>query len=413
MDQELIIMAPVSELRHTRFVCISDTHNTFPKLPRGDVLIHAGDLTNQGSLSELRKTVDWLEKTDFETKIIVAGNHDITLDSTFYNQHGLAHFHNQDAQNPDKCLALLTESSSLTYLNHEARTIRLTRPEGPGTTFKVFGSPYSPSRGLWAFGYESEDADAIWEQIPLDCDIVITHTPPKFHCDESPKLGSVGCESLRRALWRTRPQLAVCGHVHEARGVERVLWELKSPNVKYQEKGVLGWQDGTIGTRKQFCVDLTSRSQLPLRNDGALASQRPLNPSHMTRGREIPSTDETRVAVGGQPRAHSPSVEFPDHAPSFILEAPERPMLPTSLSPFSIPSDTSGQGGPPCSTRCDFEVLLSRAGRAETCIINAAILGSSWPHQAGKKFNKPIVIDIDLPVAVDKESSCFGSQELA
>jgi predicted phosphodiesterase len=39
--------------RMTRFVCISDTHNATIKLPKGDVLIHAGDLTNQGSFSEV------------------------------------------------------------------------------------------------------------------------------------------------------------------------------------------------------------------------------------------------------------------------------------------------------------------------------------------------------------------------
>ncbi len=40
--------------RRTRFVCLSDTHNQTIKLPKGDVLIHAGDLTNQGSYSEVR-----------------------------------------------------------------------------------------------------------------------------------------------------------------------------------------------------------------------------------------------------------------------------------------------------------------------------------------------------------------------
>ena len=59
--------------RKTRIVCISDTHNQTSKLPAGDVLIHAGDLTNQGSYSELKKTVNWLEKADFEAKIVVAG----------------------------------------------------------------------------------------------------------------------------------------------------------------------------------------------------------------------------------------------------------------------------------------------------------------------------------------------------
>lgn len=44
--------APVT--RKTRIVCISDTHNCTVRLPKGDVLIHAGDLTNQGTYSEVR-----------------------------------------------------------------------------------------------------------------------------------------------------------------------------------------------------------------------------------------------------------------------------------------------------------------------------------------------------------------------
>lgn len=69
---------PNAMLRKTRFVCISDTHGYTPseagfKLPAGDVLIHAGDLTNKGSLAELRRTMDWISKTNFEVKIIVAG----------------------------------------------------------------------------------------------------------------------------------------------------------------------------------------------------------------------------------------------------------------------------------------------------------------------------------------------------
>lgn len=64
--------------RKTRFVCVSDTHGYAPseagfKLPAGDVLIHAGDLTNKGSSSELYKTMGWISKADFEVKIVVAG----------------------------------------------------------------------------------------------------------------------------------------------------------------------------------------------------------------------------------------------------------------------------------------------------------------------------------------------------
>lgn len=62
----------------TRFVCVSDTHGYTPseagfKLPPGDVFIHAGDLTNTGSMAELQRTVNWISKAEYEVKIIVAG----------------------------------------------------------------------------------------------------------------------------------------------------------------------------------------------------------------------------------------------------------------------------------------------------------------------------------------------------
>ena len=72
--------------RKTRFVCISDTHNSTFKLPAGDVLVHAGDLTKQGTFAELQKTVEWIEKSDFEVKIVVAGKASIYLQLQLHEQ---------------------------------------------------------------------------------------------------------------------------------------------------------------------------------------------------------------------------------------------------------------------------------------------------------------------------------------
>lgn len=68
----------MTEVCKTRFVCVSDTHNASPKdgafkLPKGDVLIHAGDLTKQGTFAELQKTLTWIDEADFEIKIVIAG----------------------------------------------------------------------------------------------------------------------------------------------------------------------------------------------------------------------------------------------------------------------------------------------------------------------------------------------------
>ncbi|KAL1902751.1 hypothetical protein Sste5346_000661, partial [Sporothrix stenoceras] len=222
--------------RRTRIVCISDTHNSTVKLPKGDVLVHAGDLTNQGSHKELVRAVAWLEKAEFECKIVVAGNHDITLDEAFYAHHG-SHFHNQMPQSSDECRALLDSSPTITYLCHESVDIRLKSNKGPHTKFTVFGSPYSPRDGTWAFSYERVNDQAspslttinprpltggtLWSEIPNNADIVVTHTPPQSHCDWSSTRGrSMGCTELLGALRRVQPQLAVCGHVHEGWGAE-------------------------------------------------------------------------------------------------------------------------------------------------------------------------------------------------
>ncbi|GJD03676.1 calcineurin-like phosphoesterase [Colletotrichum higginsianum] len=370
MDHAGISQRRQPVLRRTRFVCVSDTHNTAVKLPKGDVLIHAGDLTNQGSYPELSRAVQWLEKADFESKIVIAGNHDLTLDSTFYAEHG-GHFHNQTPQSPDDCIALFTSSPTITYLKHESTTIRLSSPSGPHTSFSIFGSPYSPRNGLWAFGYDAPqhssslgaaaDLPTLWDDVPLDADIVVTHTPPRTHCDESRARRAAGCEALRRALWRVRPRLAVCGHVHEGRGAQRVRWDVECGNIAFKEEGTEEWLDPGQGN-KQSLVNLTAKGGNPLRNDGS--HPKPQQPETADTTASIPSTSDRTISGS----AAEPGL------------------------------GTRGLGGDPTSPRSDTAALAGRRGRRETCVVNCAIMAKSYPHVGGKTINKPIVVDLDLPV---------------
>ena len=61
-----------------KFVFISDTHcrHHFVKLPKGDVLIHAGDISHKGSREEVIDFLQWFSKQEFQYKIFIAGNHD-------------------------------------------------------------------------------------------------------------------------------------------------------------------------------------------------------------------------------------------------------------------------------------------------------------------------------------------------
>jgi predicted MPP superfamily phosphohydrolase len=92
------------KLIKTRLCLISDTHSTstFPAddpdhpyrrpLPSADILIHSGDLTSAGQIDEYQVTVQDLKDADAELKLVIAGNHDLSLDTAFYAEVGF-NFH--------------------------------------------------------------------------------------------------------------------------------------------------------------------------------------------------------------------------------------------------------------------------------------------------------------------------------
>ncbi|KAI1814961.1 Metallo-dependent phosphatase-like protein [Poronia punctata] len=357
--------------RRTRFVCIADTHNCTVKLPKGDVLIHCGDLTNQGGYKELSKQVKWLEEADFELKIVIAGNHDLTLDSEFQEAWG-QYRHDGSPYGAEDCQALLADAKTLTYMVHESRSFKLTSSTGPKTMFSVFASPYSPAwGGAWAFQYPRDDdlfAETLWEEIPLDTDVVITHGPARTHLDLARASEASGCEILRQQLWRVRPRLALCGHIHEARGAERVLWDLDSDS--YGELERTPWADPDPDSEKNALVDLTAKCQNPLDNDGSYAETTP---------------------TGG------PGGEKTDQGDELEEE----------VEKLNIEVESLRLGKAPELLRKDREALTGRFGRKETCFINCSIQHTSYPHlkEARRRFNKPIVVDLDLPIWAADDTS--------
>ena len=240
-----------------RIVCISDTHNAAPgegyTLPKGDVLIHAGDLTNNGQPSELDKALTWLRGAKYEVKIVVAGNHDLALDEGYGNKSNEA----------VELRRSLREDNEIIYLEHESVKVNI-----KGAEISIFGSPFSiqVSGGKqWAFQYPPSQAAKLWSagSIPSDTAILVTHTPPIGHLDASEHWTRGGCPALLGALLRTRPLLHVCGHCHEGRGGRVIRWE---DEAEVGEPGVSEWRDPGAGNKKQSLFDLTkSRGGCALR----------------------------------------------------------------------------------------------------------------------------------------------------
>ncbi len=179
-----------------RIVAIADTHGyhaDLDPLPSGDVLIHAGDLTAQGTMAELEAVADWMRAQPHRHKLVIAGNHDFCFERL-------------------RMPAVAVLGEGITYLQDEATTI-------DGVT--VWGSPWQPEFGGWAFNLpRGSQLAARWADVPSGTDLLVTHGPPRGLGDRVHER-HVGCDDLRAALPRIRPVLHLYGHIHEDGGLWR------------------------------------------------------------------------------------------------------------------------------------------------------------------------------------------------
>lgn len=67
-----------------KFVTISNTNGQHHKLclPKGNVLIHAGDVSRCGKETEVIEFLDWFAQQDFKHKILIAGNGEFYFERT-------------------------------------------------------------------------------------------------------------------------------------------------------------------------------------------------------------------------------------------------------------------------------------------------------------------------------------------
>lgn len=177
-----------------KLVMISDTHSRHKALngfmPEGDVLIHAGDLTMDGTIQKVQEALDWLNEQPYKHVVVIAGNHDFCFEST----------EKKDRLNFGR----------ITYLENSGIEI-----EG----VKFWGSPIQPAFFNWAFNVDRGDPiRKYWDMIPKGTDVLITHGPPFKHLDFTPRLENVGCYDLAYAIKRIAPKVHVFGHIHYAYG---------------------------------------------------------------------------------------------------------------------------------------------------------------------------------------------------
>ena len=198
---------PSPHPQRIRLVCISDTHSHKPSsIPSGDVLIHAGDLTNLGTVDEIQEHVDWLNSLEHKEKIVIAGNHDSWCDPRSRRK-------KDDGKE--------VNWGNIHYLQHSSVT--LTFPQHGDRPLDFYGAPQIPACGGDDFAFQYKRHEDAWSfTIPHSTNILISHTPPRHHLD---LLAGLGCTHLLNEVWRVRPKVHIFGHVHAGYGRQNVFWD--------------------------------------------------------------------------------------------------------------------------------------------------------------------------------------------
>ena len=215
-----------------RITHISDTHNKHNQLngllPGGDLLIHSGDISSLGRETEVKRFVKWFNDiNNYTNKIFIAGNHDMTFDREQLLRDKLAHFEGKTEYDTECAEGKPAWLEELLGIHLRPNVFYLENNFVILDDVKIWGSPITPSFGYgWAFNKDrGYDINQIWNTIPMDTDIVITHGPIYGYCDRTNREGlNVGCDQLYHRLNEVRPQLHFSGHIHEAYGYRHTDW---------------------------------------------------------------------------------------------------------------------------------------------------------------------------------------------
>ena len=207
--------------KKAHFVCISDTHNMHDVLTKEiselyddnsdtlNILIHAGDMTNRGSYSELDNIAKWFVSNNYDYTFLISGNMDgIGLDSN--SQYGRTDKNKIDGHKLFNSYS--NNKNHIYYLENESYYIK-------EIGLNIYGSPYTLQFVGGFQIYSDKQSDEIWKKIPENTDILITHGPPYKILDSTSHGANVGDKILKRHVeQRIKAKYMIFGHVHESFG---------------------------------------------------------------------------------------------------------------------------------------------------------------------------------------------------
>ncbi len=190
-----------SEQKDFLWIAIGDIHNDtsnlsqIPELSQADGIIVTGDMTNCGGIKDAESV---LKKVQAHAKCVFAqiGNMDLAEVTPWLMQNNL-NLHTEVREIAEDVAILGVGASTITPFN-------------------------TPSEF-------SEDHFADWlnagwvKASKWQKKVLISHNPPKDTlCDDIGGGIHVGSTSVREFIEKNQPDICICGHIHEARNVDKI-----------------------------------------------------------------------------------------------------------------------------------------------------------------------------------------------
>ena len=188
-----------------KIVAISYLHGQFPKVPKCDLLIVAGDICPDRVYGVYARHapdwqlkwfennfIPWAEEQPAEFVVVTWGNHDFA-----------GHL-KPNAEYVDK-ISLVSDGPILV------------------NGIKLWLTPWSNQFMEWAWMKPHDQLAEIYAKIPEDIDILISHQPPYGFGDVYPNIDNgnlehVGSSELLYRIERIKPKIVICGHLHRGYG---------------------------------------------------------------------------------------------------------------------------------------------------------------------------------------------------
>jgi uncharacterized protein len=188
-----------------RLLAFSDLHRDLDQAARlvelsadADAVIGAGDFA---SVHEgLAETIDALTAIETPT-VLVPGNNE-TADALREAASGWA---------------------AATVLHGESTDV-------DGVSFFGLGAGIPITPWDWSFDLGEDDAAKLLATCPDDA-VMVLHSPPRGHADQSSAGDHLGSAAIAAAIETSRPPLAVCGHIHDSWGRRSRLGETEIVNL--------------------------------------------------------------------------------------------------------------------------------------------------------------------------------------